>query len=162
LHPGAGGAATADNDRSCVLSVSAESASALLPGDVERGVEARLQRDGRLGRHDVVVAPHHGSRTSSSVPFVTATAPRYVVFSTGFANRWGFPHLEVRDRWDAVGACLLDTARSGALIFEANATGPLRLVRLNRWAARRLWTEGVLSGDGCAPSGSTNSRGARL
>lgn len=150
LHPaGASGTRlSGDNDRSCVLSVTTASSSLLLPGDIESRAESQLAGGG-LDRHDVVVAPHHGSATSSSRPFIAAVSPRIVVFATGFANRWGFPAEEVRERWRAGGACLLDTAFTGALVFEANDGERLRLVALHRSEARRAWTDGEPPASAC-------------
>ena len=88
LHPEAG-ATGYDNERSCVLRVSTGARAVLIPGDIEHGAEARLVR--RLGpalHAEVLVAPHHGSKTSSTPGFVAAVSPRYVVFSAGYRNRW--------------------------------------------------------------------------
>ncbi|MFQ5633889.1 MAG: DNA internalization-related competence protein ComEC/Rec2 [Gammaproteobacteria bacterium] len=161
LHPGdwPRKKMTDDNDRSCVLSVTIGRASLLLPGDVERQAEAQLVADGSLRETGVVIAPHHGSSTSSSEPFIRVLNPRMVVFSSGFANRWGFPDGEVQARWRAGGACLLDTAVTGALVFEARANGVLKLATRQRASGRRIWTEGDPPGDPCT---STNYHGARL
>jgi len=139
-----------------VLSVRTESASLLLPGDIETRGESALVSGGGLDRHDVVVAPHHGSTTSSSPSFIATVDARVVVFATGFANRWGFPADEVRARWRAGGACILDTAFTGALVFEANDGERLRLVSLQRAAARRAWTDGEPPASGCEAGAAAN------
>lgn len=145
-----------DNDRSCVLSVVAPQASLLLPGDLERRPELDLVAAGVLYPHDIVVAPHHGSATSSSQPFTSAVAPRYVVFATGFLNRWGFPDARVVRRWKRGGACLLDTGVDGALIFEADAETGLRLVTRQRVRGRRIWSADAPKALACTSSASTN------
>jgi competence protein ComEC len=156
LHPGNDAARFGENDRSCVLSVSGPEGSVLLPGDIERRAEMYLVRSRMLRPHDIVIAPHHGSRTSSSAPFAAALAPRIVVFSAAFANRWGFPADAVRSRWVRVGACPLQTALRGALIFESSGEDGLRLVASHRAEARRRWTEGPIPHAACESHGPVN------
>ena len=119
-----------DNDSSCVLRIIGSGGSALLTGDIQSDGEAALAATG-LRHTDIVVAPHHGSRTSSSEPFVAATAPSIVVFSAGYRNRWGFPRQEVIDRWAAHGAAAFSTADGGAITIDVLRTGvaPARLYR---------------------------------
>ncbi|MET0379991.1 MAG: DNA internalization-related competence protein ComEC/Rec2, partial [Spongiibacteraceae bacterium] len=71
------------NKRSCVLRIDAGASSVLLTGDIETTVEARLL-GAKLAPATVLIAPHHGSRSSSSPTFVAAVQPRYVVFSAGY------------------------------------------------------------------------------
>lgn len=140
LHPpGNMGSEVADNDTSCVLLVEAAGASALLPGDISARVEADLAGQRAIRPVDLLVAPHHGSRTSSSEGLVRAAVPRYVVFSTGFANRWRFPAATVVQRWQEQGACLLNTAHEGAVTFTALPGQVLRLQRRERAAAPGIW-----------------------
>lgn len=140
LHPSADtGLSAADNDGSCVLLVRTAAASVLLPGDIGARVEQELVTTGAIAPVDLVVAPHHGSRTSSSDHLVRAAATRYVVFSTGFANRWHFPAVAVVERWRGQGACLLDTAREGAVEFIAPPGQALRLNRRQRDVAPGIW-----------------------
>ena len=118
LHPEAG-ATGSDNERSCVLRVSTGARAVLIPGDIEHGAEARLVR--RLGsalHAEILVAPHHGSKTSSTPDFVAAVSPSYVVFPAGYRNRWGFPAPEVRERYANRGAETLGTAEAGAVRFR--------------------------------------------
>ncbi len=113
------GAGREGNDASCVLKVTAGRHSALIAGDVERWGETWLVEfapDKLKSR--VVVAAHHGSASSSSEKFIRAVQPRYVLFATGRANRWGFPREEVVNRWQAVGASTLNTAAEGAIEFN--------------------------------------------
>jgi competence protein ComEC len=137
LHPSAP-AAPADNDSSCVLEVKGARSSALLTGDIEADAESMLVAHG-LERVDVVVAPHHGSRTSSSPAFVNALRPRIAVFSTGYRNRWGFPRPEVLERWRAVGALTLNTAESGGIeLTLADGESPISF-REHRRTHARYW-----------------------
>jgi competence protein ComEC len=99
---------------------------------------ARYAAAGGL-RAEVVVAPHHGSATSSSEAFVDAVRPRYVLFSTGYRNRFGFPKPEVADRYQGVGAQGLDTASCGAIQFTLSPTQGVSTPRCYRDSARRYW-----------------------
>ena len=139
LHPPAGDDARNDNAASCVLRVSTARARLLLPGDLEAPEEEALVSRG-LGPVDLLIAPHHGSRTSSSSAFVGAAEPGHVIVSAGYRNRWGFPAGEVVDRWRGSGACVLTTADAGALQFEADGGQPgFRLRRAERWFAPGVW-----------------------
>ena len=139
LHPRADLTALADNDGSCVLRISGAGVRLLLPGDIEAPAENELVGSPTFTAADLVVAPHHGSRTSSTAAFVGATRPRYVVFSAGFRNRWHFPVPDVVDRWRRSGACGLSTADEGALQFDLTPDSGLRLVRRQRKSAFGLW-----------------------
>jgi competence protein ComEC len=136
LHP-ARSAFASDNDSSCVLLVSSRAGSALLAGDVEEAAESALVAGG-LARVTAVVVPHHGSRTSSTAPFVAASRPGLALVSAGYRNRWGLPRREVVERWSAAGARLLTTADSGAIEIEFVAGHP-PLAREYRRAQRRYW-----------------------
>ena len=67
---------------------------------------------------DIVVVPHHGSRTSSTPDFVAATRPRWVIYAVGYRNRWGFPVRRVVERWQQAGARGLRTSTGGAITFD--------------------------------------------
>ena len=108
LGPPPGDTRLVENDASLVLHVTYGQTSFLLPGDVEAAGEAALAAAG-IPRADVVKAPHHGSRTSSGRGLVAATRPRWVVFTVGPGNRYGFPHTETVERWRESGAEMLRT-----------------------------------------------------
>jgi len=139
LHPRPDTAPAADNDGSCVLQISGAGVRLLLPGDIEASAENDLVANGNLTAADLVLAPHHGSRTSSTAAFIQATRPRYVVYSTGFRNRWNFPAADVVERWRQSAACGLNTAEEGALLFEVTPDSGLQLVRRERVSAPGLW-----------------------
>lgn len=153
LGPDSASSARTDNDGSCVLHIDGPGGSVLLPGDIGRQREAQLAHRGLLSVVDLVLAPHHGSRSSSAAALVEATQPRFVVFSAGYRNRWGFPALEVQERWADAGSCLLDTAGSGALTFAGDQDGRLRLARRERIDAAHLWSAGVVHAPPCAATG---------
>jgi competence protein ComEC len=112
-----------ENDRSCVLLVDDGSARMLIAGDVSARVEADLLR--RIpdpGRGvDLLFAPHHGSRTSSSRAMVRVLKPRQVWVSAGRANRFGHPHRDTVARYDEVRAVMHQTGRAGALTWHSAA-----------------------------------------
>jgi competence protein ComEC len=90
---------------------------------------------------DVVVVPHHGSRTSSSAAFVSALRPGLAIVSAGFGNRWGFPKPEIVTRWRTAGSEVLATATSGAVSLHACADAKPIVSRRYRPARRRIWHE---------------------
>lgn len=110
------------NESSCVLKIDARAGSVLLTGDIEARGEEALLTSAELAS-DVVVAPHHGSSTSSSPSLVAATRPRYALVSAGYANRWGFPKPAVRARWAQSGAAIAVTADAGALTVTLDERG---------------------------------------
>jgi competence protein ComEC len=101
-----------------VLFVSAGGHTALITGDIEAGAERELVREGALSPVDIVVVPHHGSRTSSTQDFVVALRPRWVVYAVGYRNRWNFPVQRVVERWEQAGARGAATSSGGAIMFE--------------------------------------------
>jgi competence protein ComEC len=117
LHPGRE-PYERDNDSSCVLLVSSGEHKVLLTGDIESAGEVALVASGAAGPVSVVLAPHHGSRTSSTAPFVSATRPEWVIYAAGYRNRWRFPVQQVVERWEAIGAQGLVTGTSGAITLE--------------------------------------------
>ena len=86
----------------------------LLTGDIERVAEESLVRTAGNLRADVLLVPHHGSRTSSSSAFVAAVAPRWAVVTAGYGNRFGHPSAEVLERYRAAGVRVLRTDLDGA------------------------------------------------
>jgi competence protein ComEC len=140
LHPSME-AATEGNDASCVLLVQAGSYTALFPGDIEAGSEAGLVRQRVLPRVDIVSVPHHGSRTSSTGPFVRSLRPSIAIVSAGHGNRWGFPKDDVVARWRGSGARVMNTAESGSIsIRMCSESGP-GMPREWRNQKRRIWQE---------------------
>jgi len=136
------GATGSRNDRSCVLKVHAAGGSVLFPADIEHDGEHRLLADGaRRLAAQILVAPHHGSNSSSTPAFVKAVDPRYVVFSTGYRNRYHFPRPAVVARYRALDARLLDTAHAGAITFIVDARQGVRLLSRYRTLHVHPWTD---------------------
>jgi len=133
------------NPGSCVLRVSIPGAgsSVLLTGDIDVGVEDKLvaTRPGQLAS-TVLVAGHHGSATSTGTAFLTAVAPRFVLYAAGYANRFGLPSPAVRERVAAWGAVQLDTASAGAISFQLGPVGTVG-PRSFRREHRHLWSHRV-------------------
>lgn len=130
---------TVDNNKSCVLLITWNGQTVLLPGDIEARVENQLLRDGKIpDALTVLVAAHHGSRSSSSPRLVRHTTPDYVVYSAGFRSQHGHPHPEVRRRFQDVGSVEFTTASSGAIVFEwFKNNAPV--ITEYRQAHRRYW-----------------------
>ena len=117
LHPPVN-TALQRNDQSCVLLVEAGGQRLLLSGDIEAAAERELlRRYGRALAADILIAPHHGSRTSSTAAFIDAVSPRYILFPVGYRNRYGFPHPQVLMRYQSRRIQPLQTSKTGAIRF---------------------------------------------
>ena len=126
------------NDMGCVLKIATAGTSVLLTADIEAVSEQAL-----LARHrgqlkaDWLVAPHHGSRTSSTPAFIEAVGAKTVIFPVGYRSRFRHPNAEVVRRYEASGAQLLRSDRDGAVTLRL---GPARAgVELEREVRRRYW-----------------------
>ena len=127
------------NDLSCVLRIVSPSGAALLTGDIEAVSEIELvaTRRERLAA-DVVVVPHHGSRTSSTASFVSAVGARHAVFTVGHRNRFGHPRADVVERYRSASAEPHRTDERGALRFDFVPPGPGPPLA-HRAITRRYW-----------------------
>jgi competence protein ComEC len=123
LHPQADRPARRRNDESCVLRVDASGSAMLLTGDIERAAELAIASGG-AARAEVLLVPHHGSRSSSSPPFLAAVRPRLAVVSAGYRNRFGHPAAQVLERYAAAGVRILRTDKQGAVTVRLGANGP--------------------------------------
>lgn len=131
------------NNMSCVLRVSTAQGAMLLTGDIEKAAEALLvERSGAALRSEVLLAPHHGSRTSSTAEFIAAVQPRLLVVPAGYRNRFGHPRADVLARYTAAGTGVLRTDLDGAVTVAFAADGMQaygeRSVRPRYWHAARL------------------------
>jgi competence protein ComEC len=126
------------NARSCVAEVHLGRWRVLLTGDLPAAQEIKLLDHTRRQRADLVVAPHHGSRSSSSEPFVSATAPTWVAVQAGYRNRFGHPDAAVVARYRATGAQVLRTDEAGAIQWRFQPGGVVGVHR-QRVDARRYW-----------------------
>ncbi|RYD16568.1 MAG: DNA internalization-related competence protein ComEC/Rec2 [Lysobacteraceae bacterium] len=138
---GAPDAPRADNDRSCVLLVSGAGGRLLLTGDIGRRIEPAVAARVRPGPPLVLVVPHHGSRSSSSVEFVHALAPAAALVSAAWRSRFGHPHPQVVARYAEAGIPLWNTADAGSLAVSFPADGPPTPVQGERIRHPRYWRE---------------------
>ncbi len=112
--------ATSGNDDSLVLRLRFKERTILLTGDMESHAEAELLRAHTDLRCDVLKVAHHGSRTSSTAPFVQATRPAVAVISVGRTSPFGHPDPAVVSRWQAIGAQVLVTGRRGTITVSTD------------------------------------------
>lgn len=140
LHPGQGRVAEyTSNNRSCVVRLEDHGFVALLPGDIEAEVELELVRTQAASlAADLLLLPHHGSRTSSTGPFLRKIAPRWAIISRGYRNRFGHPHPQVLQRMQRQGIQILDTARDGAVSLRL-VDGKVQAVERWRVSKRYYW-----------------------
>jgi len=136
LHPSPG-LPYLGNDSSCVVSVRGPSVSLLLTGDISHVVERRLAGRG-LGTHTVLVAPHHGSSTSSSRALIDAVRPRWAIISAASGNRFDFPRADVLGRFSKAGVQTLNTAHCGGIRMIAGARGE-PAVQSARVTRKAIW-----------------------
>ncbi len=135
LHPPAGMPGS-ENDRSCALRISGAGGSALLLADVEADGEREIGP--AVGPADVVLLPHHGSRSSSTPELVAGVRARLGIASAGYGNRWGMPAREVVARWRSAGTTVLTTAQAGAVTVRF-AAGPRPIEVVTERASAPHW-----------------------
>ena len=125
-----------DNARSCVLLVGSGERTALLTGDITQAEEAALIAAYPLLRTGLLVAAHHGSRTSTSAAWLDALQPQAVAIQSGWRNRYGHPHPDVVQRLQQRAIAWADTATCGAITWRSETGGALAC---ERERARRYW-----------------------
>lgn len=113
---------TDKNDDSLVIKITYREVDILFTGDIGKKAESRLIASGQDIRSEILKVPHHGSRTSSSAPFLDAVQPRYAIFSLGQGNRYQFPHADVVTRYRVRGCPMLRTDESGAITLRTDGT----------------------------------------
>ena len=127
-----------DNDNSCVLKIQSKYGTVLLAGDVEASAESWLvETYGEALKADVLVAPHHGSKTSSTAGFLQAVQPDYVLIPAGYRNQFGHPHRDVLARYRQVNAKWLNSADSGAI--AVNVKNNVFVVQGMRETESKYW-----------------------
>lgn len=125
------------NQKSCVLQVEARGERLLLTGDIDVNAERALLKSSLAVPTQWLQAPHHGSRTSSSMVFLKTLAPTAVLISRGHGNTFGHPHPLVLARYQALGMQVLDSAEQGAITFRLGAFGAAESFQ----ARRRFWRD---------------------
>jgi competence protein ComEC len=141
LHPAPGPlpAGAKPNTVSCVLRVVGRSGSALLTGDLEAAQELALVQSGAALQADLLLVPHHGSKTSSTAAFIAAVAPRSAVVQAGYRSRFGHPAPEVLARYAQAQVPVLRSDQCGALSWRPFDSTPGRPLVCQRSQARRYW-----------------------
>jgi competence protein ComEC len=128
------------NNQSCVLRVQVADIGFILPGDIEAAAEySLLSANPDLAQADVLIAPHHGSKTSSSPALISNLAPRYVVFSAAYRSRFNHPNPHVVERYGNRGVEMFNTATAGAVEFVVDEQGYLATPVLERQRKQRYW-----------------------
>jgi len=146
LHPmrvPAEGERVASNARSCVLRIDNGRHAALLTGDIEAAQEVALiahEPPERLVA-DILLVPHHGSKTSSSGAFLDAVSPQVAVFQVGYRNRYGHPHPQVWQRYVTRDIERLRTDQTGAVVIETR--GDALEVQTARSSRPRYWSSAL-------------------
>ncbi|MCW5660684.1 MAG: DNA internalization-related competence protein ComEC/Rec2 [Burkholderiaceae bacterium] len=157
LHPAAGERAqdARPNALSCVLRVvDAAGRSVLLAGDIEAAQEAALvARLGAALHSDMLLVPHHGSRTSSTDVFLDAVQPRLAMVQAGYRSRYGHPAAEVLARYQARGIMLVRSDRCGAWTWHDGSFECARDTRRRYWH----WNDQALGAKVASP-GDTGER----
>jgi len=139
LHPD-GASYKATNNRSCVLKIEGRGGSVLIAGDIEKKVENRLLQRGReILSANILIAPHHGSKSSSTLNFVNAVSPEIVIFAAGYRNRYQFPHNEIIDRYSRRGAKMHMTGDAGAIRVVVDPWQGIADVESYRASHKKYW-----------------------
>ncbi|MDQ3037993.1 MAG: ComEC/Rec2 family competence protein, partial [Myxococcota bacterium] len=125
------------NDNSFVIELAIGARRMLLSGDAEHHEESVLAASGLLGHVDVLKVAHHGSRTSSTPPFLEALTPRVAIVSAGRANRFGHPHPDVVERLAATAQHVVRTDREGGAIVTTDG----RRMHVQTWRGRVIDVE---------------------
>jgi competence protein ComEC len=129
-----------DNDSSCVLRITVGKQHILLTGDIEKFAEKELVSSALSDLPaDILVAPHHGSKTSAVDSFIQGVHPSYVLFAVGYRNRYHFPHQLVADKYHHLGVRAYETARTGAVSFHLTPDHPITLPDLYRKQHQHYW-----------------------
>ncbi len=108
------------NNLSLVVRLKYGNVSFLFPGDIEKEAEYRLARLEQLEPVDVLLVPHHGSRTSSSMEFLQRLKPKIAIFSVGFDNPFRLPSAQVLKRYRSLGVRIYRTDRHGAITISTD------------------------------------------
>ena len=140
LHPPETGVLGSDNANSLVLSLEYAGRRLLFPGDLDNPGLERLLAQPPLDC-DVVLAPHHGSKTSSSAALLDALSVQAVLVSAGHRSRFGHPHASVLQRYRERGIAVLQTADSGCIQWRFSTGAPPQPVQRRRPARQRYWNE---------------------
>jgi competence protein ComEC len=127
------------NALSCVLRIDNGHEVALLVGDIERAQEARLVSDPasvQLLRAQLLLVPHHGSKTSSSAEFLDAVRPEVALVQSGYRNRFGHPAPPVMQRYADRSILVRDSPHCGAFLWGSGSDNGFECARTKQM---RYW-----------------------
>jgi competence protein ComEC len=127
------------NNHSCVLRIASASGSVLFTGDIEKAVENQLlQRYPEQLNSDILIVPHHGSNTSSSLSFIQQVKPELSLISVGYKNRYQLPSSQVTARYETIKSELIETDKSGAITISVLSAGGISVDRY-RERVQKYW-----------------------
>lgn len=122
---GSGQSINQPNADSCTVILRVFDTRILIPGDIGSAQERETVAywNEKQLTTDILLASHHGSKTSSSATWLHRTSPTFVIYSAALQNRFGHPHPEVTERVDRWALSSFNTARSGTVTFTIDARG---------------------------------------
>jgi competence protein ComEC len=127
------------NNMSCVLKVSSPAGSALFTGDIEKIVERRLvEKTAGMLKSDLLIVPHHGSKTSSGQHFLDTVDAKISIFSVGYQNRYKLPNKHVLSRYQATDSDIFRTDKNGAITLTF-LTDKSTQIEKYRESSKRYW-----------------------
>lgn len=106
------------NERSIVLFLKIHGTTILLPGDIESKTETAITKTNLLTQVDILKVAHHGSKTSSTIDFISKVVPEVALISVGHKNRFGHPSSDVISRLESVGSRVLRTDEQGEIVVH--------------------------------------------
>jgi competence protein ComEC len=129
-----------NNNDSCILRIVAPGGTILLTGDIEKQAEKDLLNDPAVElTADILVVPHHGSKTSSTHGFIRAVDPEFALFPVGYRNRYRLPSQEIVKRYGQYQARMLDTASHGAITLRLEPEAGITEIDAYRYTGRHYW-----------------------
>jgi competence protein ComEC len=142
LSPSPAQAALSQNERSCTIKVSNAYHSLLLLADIEKKAEHALVKNKRMDlKADVMLVPHHGSKTSSSWPFIAAIEPQLAIVSAGYRNRFNHPSPNIMSRYQQLHIPVFNTAQQGEIqVTFPNSPAEIN-VSLKRSDHKKFWDQ---------------------
>jgi competence protein ComEC len=137
------------NDLGCVLKILAPGGTILMTADVEKKSELEMiERDAEALKADVIVMPHHGSKTSSTEEFLDAVKPKIALIPVGYRNRFRHPHPDVMARYAERGIKVYRTDEAGALTLKLGAAADKKIeVKSYRLERSRYWIDLPVAGN---------------
>ena len=128
------------NNASCVLRISSGKESLLLSADIEKRTEKQLVKHHyEQLKSTYLIAPHHGSKTSSSQAFLDAVDPDYILVPVGFKNRYRMPHSSVLQRYREMYIPIVETYKSGAISVSFGQKNSSKIPEEYRKGSQKYW-----------------------